>query len=293
MRQRAAMAPLRWLLCVSLLVSLDACARSHAPASSTAADTPPAPAAVPNSAPVSSAAANASNAASGAVQESSSVATTASPGQAALERVAALPAAGEMPQTRWTAGVNYVPVVPAQPTDAPPGKIEVVEAFWFACPHCYALDSYLESWRKGAKPPYVEFVRVAVVWDEMRRATARLFYTLQALGKEEALHAAVFSEIHDKGNPLYVPGDDAGTLRLQTAFAVAHGISAQDYQAAYSSFSVNADMQRSDDFSRRYRIDAVPRIVINGKYITDVGMAGSEANLISVINDLVASEKHH
>jgi thiol:disulfide interchange protein DsbA len=74
---------------------------------------------------------------------------------------------------------------------------------------------------------------------------------------------------------------------------VNHGISAQDFQSAYNSFSVSADMQRSDDFSRRYRIDAVPRIVINGKYITDVGMAGSEANLISVINDLAASEKHH
>jgi thiol:disulfide interchange protein DsbA len=292
MRAHAAIAPLRWLLCVSLLVSLEACARSQAPASSS---TSPAttPAATVSSAPSGASTANPGSASGGAIQESSSAAATTSPGQAALERVAALPAAGQMPQTRWTAGVNYLPVVPAQPTDAAPGKIEVIEAFWFACPHCYALDSYLESWRKGSKPPYVEFVRVAVVWDEMRRATARLFYTLQALGKEEALHTAVFSEIHDKGNPLYVPGDEAATLRLQTAFAVAHGISAQDYQSTYNSFSVAADMQRSDDFSRRYRIDAVPRIVINGKYITDVAMAGSEANLISVINDLVASEKHH
>jgi thiol:disulfide interchange protein DsbA len=292
MRSQVAMAPLRWLLCLALLVSLDACARTQAP-KSTVTPTSSAPAAAASSAPSSASTASASGAAGAAIQESSSTATTASPGQAALERVAALPAAGQMPQTRWTAGVNYVPVVPAQPTDAAPGKIEVVEAFWFACPHCYALDSYLESWRKGAKPPYVEFVRVAVVWDEMRRATARLFYTLQALGKEEALHSAVFSEIHDKGNPLYVPGDEAATLRLQTAFAVTHGISAQEYTQAYNSMAVGVDMQRSDDFSRRYRIDAVPRIVINGKYITDVAMAGSEANLISVINDLVASEKHH
>jgi protein dithiol oxidoreductase (disulfide-forming) len=292
MGPHTAMAPLRGLLYLTLLVSLDACGRTQPPASSV---TPinNAPVATSMSAPARASAPSASGAAGAAMQESSSAATTASPGQAALERVAALPAAGQMPQTRWTAGVNYVPVVPAQPTDAAPGKIEVVEAFWFACPHCYALDSYLESWRKGAKPPYVEFVRVAVTWDEMRRATARLFYTLQALGKEEALHAAVFSEIHDKGNPLYVPGDEAGTLRLQTIFAVAHGISAQEYTQAYNSMAVMVDMQRSDDFSRRYQIDSVPRIVINGKYITDVGMAGSEANLISVINDLVASEKHH
>lgn len=290
MRQHAAIAPLRWLLCMGLLVSLDACARTQAPASS-APSAPSAPAAAASTAPSSPG--TASQSASGAMQESGSAVATSSPGQAALERVAALPAAGQMPQTRWTAGVNYVPVVPAQPTDAAPGKVEVVEAFWFACPHCYALDSYLESWRKGAKPAYVEFVRVPVVWDEMRRATARLFYTLQALGKEEALHAAVFSEIHEKGNPLYVPGDDAATLRLQIAFAVSHGISAQDYTQAYNSMAVGVDMQRSDDFARRYQIQAVPRIVINGKYVTDVAMAGSEANLISVINDLAASEKHH
>jgi thiol:disulfide interchange protein DsbA len=228
------------------------------------------------------------------VQESSSTAaTTASPGQAALERVAALPASGQLPQTRWTAGTNYVPVVPAQPTDAPPGKVEVVEAFWYACPHCYALDSYLETWRKGTKAPYVEFVRVPVVWDELRRATARLFYTLQALNKEEALHGAVMSEIHEKGNQLYVPGDEAATLKLQTAFAVAHGISAQDFTQTYNSMAVGVAMQRSDDFARRYRVDSVPRIIINGKYMTDVAMAGSEANLISVINDLAASEKPH
>jgi thiol:disulfide interchange protein DsbA len=287
------MGPLRWLLCITLLVSLDACARSQAPAPNSTSSTPPAAASGAGSAPTGASTASQSSTAGAAMQESSSAAATASPGQAALERVAALPAAGQMPQTRWTAGVNYQPVVPAQPTDAAPGKVEVVEAFWFACPHCYALDSYLESWRKSGKPPYVEFVRVAVVWDEMRRATARLFYTLQALGKEEALHSAVFSEIHEKGNALYVPGDEAGTLRLQTAFAVAHGISAQEFQTAYNSFSVTADMQRADDFSRRYHIDGVPRIVINGKYTTDVGMAGSEANLISVINDLAASEKHH
>jgi thiol:disulfide interchange protein DsbA len=291
MRQHAVAAALRSLLCISLLLSLDACARTQAPAPS-AATASNAPLAAASSAPASASSASPSAGSGGAIQESSAAAT-ASPGQAALERVAALPTAGQMPQTRWTAGVNYIPVVPAQPTDAAPGKVEVVEAFWFACPHCYALDSYLESWRKSSKPAYVEFVRVAVVWDEMRRATAHLFYTLQALGKEEALHSAVFSEIHEKGNPLYVPGDEAATLRLQTAFAVNHGISAQDFQSAYNSFSVSADMQRSDDFSRRYRIDAVPRIVINGKYITDVGMAGSEANLISVINDLAASEKHH
>ena len=72
-----------------------------------------------------------------------------------IERVSPLPAAGQLPAGKWVAGVNYRPIVPAQPTDAAPGKVEVVEVFWYGCPHCYALDPYIESWRK-TKPAYIE-----------------------------------------------------------------------------------------------------------------------------------------
>ena len=209
-----------------------------------------------------------------------------------LERVAALPAAGQLPSGKWVAGTNYRPLVPAQPTDAPPGKIEVVEVFWYGCPHCYALDPYIESWRK-TKPAYVEFKRVPVTWQAVHQSHAKLFYTLEALGKEEALHSAVFSEMHDKKNFMFMQGNEKETLAAQVAFVKAHGISESDYTNAYNSFTVQTDMSKADDLVHRYHVDGVPLLVVNGKYVVDVNMAGSQANVMSIVNDLIASEKSH
>jgi len=208
----------------------------------------------------------------------------------ALERAAALPADAKLPAGKWTAGTHYRPVVPAQPTDAAPGKVEVVEMFWYGCPHCYSLDPYLESWRKN-KPAYVEFRRVPITWGEVHRSHAHMFYALQALGKEEALHSAVFSEMHEKKNYMFTQGNENESLAAQVAFAKAHGISEADYRNAYNSFSVQTNLQKSDELMRRFKVESVPLIVINGKFLTDVSMAGSPANVISVIGDLAASEK--
>jgi thiol:disulfide interchange protein DsbA len=209
-----------------------------------------------------------------------------------LEKVATLPPAGQLPSGKWVAGVNYRPLVPAQPTDAPPGKVEVVEVFWYGCPHCYALDPYIESWRK-TKPAYIEFRRVPVTWQPVHQSHARLFYTLEALGKEDAVHNAVFAEMHDKKNYMFMQGDEKETLAAQIAFAKAHGISEADFTNAWNSFTVQTSMQKADELVRRYHVDGVPLLVINGKYVTDVNMAGSQANVMSIVSDLAASEKPH
>jgi thiol:disulfide interchange protein DsbA len=171
-----------------------------------------------------------------------------------------------------------------------PGKVEVIEVFWYACPHCYALDPYLESWRKS-KPAYVEFHRVPVTWGEIHREHARLFYALEALGKEDALHADVFAEMHDRKNYMFAQGNERETLAAEQSFVQARGISAGDFSNAWNSFTVQTNLQKADDLVRRYRIEGVPLIIINGKYLTDVNMAGTPANVISIINDLAASEK--
>lgn len=270
------------LVSISALM-LAACSKAPEPASvaappPVAAVTPP-PAAVPTAeAPTPAEAAK--PAASAPVAESK------------LERVAALPAAGQLPAGKWVAGVNYRPLVPAQPTDAAPGKVEVVEVFWYACAHCYALDPYIESWRK-TKPAYIEFKRVPVTWQAVHQSHAKLFYTLEALGKEETLHSAVFAEMHEKKNFMYMQGDDKETMNAQVTFAKAHGISETDFTNAYNSFTVQTDMAKADDLVHRYHVDGVPLLVINGKYVTDVNMAGSQANVMSIVNDLAASEKSH
>ena len=206
-----------------------------------------------------------------------------------LERVAAMPEAGQLPGGRWKAGVHYRPIVPAQTTSAEPGQVEVLEVFWYGCSHCYALDPYLEGWSKS-KPSYVKFVRMPVMWGPAHRAHGRLFYTLQALGKLDALHSVVFDDIQKRGN-LLVDNDEGKTARLQLAFAKANGISEADFTREYNGFFVNSNLQRAEDLGRRYKVEGVPLVIINGKYETDVGMAGGQEQLIQLISDLSATEK--
>jgi protein dithiol oxidoreductase (disulfide-forming) len=284
------------LALVLLVVSLSACAR----------ETPVAPAAAPAkpgaaAAPQTTAAAAATTAPKGdsdiaaaaaTQQEGADQAAPPDSGESSLERIAALPPEGQLPGGRWTAGTNYKVVSPSQPTSVAPGKIEVIEFFWYGCPHCFALDSAIDAWLKN-KPPAVEFVRVPVTWSEVHRAHARLFYTLRGLGRGDELHAKVFTEIHVNHQPLYAPGDPLQTQREQQQFAKSNGISEADFTKAYTDFSVQTALSRADDLVRRYRIDAVPTFVIAGKYETDLSMAGGEANLFHLIDDLAASEKHH
>ena len=266
----------------TMLALLAACS---GPASSPAPDATPPPTATAPAAPVDSPPA-------AATPPPAAKAAAAPAEESKLEKVATLPPAGQLPAGKWVAGVNYRPLVPAQPTDAPPGKVEVVEVFWYGCPHCYALDPYIESWRK-TKPAYIEFRRVPVTWQPVHQSHAKLFYTFEALGKEEALHNAVFAEMHDKKNYMYLQGDAKETLASQLAFAKAHGISEADFTGAWNSFTVQTSMQKADELVHRYHVDGVPLLVINGKYVTDVNMAGSQANVMSIVSDLAASEKPH
>jgi thiol:disulfide interchange protein DsbA len=281
-------------LCTLLLLALalGACSRAPAPAANNAAPAANNPPAVADTAPAatpSAVSANDLTAAATTEQEGADKGTTDS-GNASLEQVAALSQQAQLPSGQWTPGTNYTVLSPAQPTGAVPGKVQVIEVFWYGCPHCYALDPYLESWLKS-KPGYVDFVRVPVMWGDVHRAHARLFYTLQALGKVDELHTLAFDEIHLHNDPLYVQGDPQATFQSQLKFAEAHGISASAFTTAYNSFGVQSNLQRADELDRRYKIDAVPTIVINGKYEADVGSAGGEEKLIKLINDLTASEK--
>jgi protein dithiol oxidoreductase (disulfide-forming) len=286
----------RILLAAAALLALGACSQqpqstppaadAQAPATSAATPAATAPAATtPASAPADATAAKA--------------APTPPAEESKLEKVSPLASAGQLPAGKWVAGVNYRLLVPAQPTDAAPGKVEVIEVFWYACPHCYALEPFLASWIKN-KAPYIEFHRVPVTWQAVHQSHARLFYTLEALGKEEALHGSVFAEMHDRKNYMFTQGDERETLSAQVAFAKAHGIGEADFTNAYNSFTVQTGLSKADDLVHRYHVDGVPLMVINGKYVTDITMAcanlpanscDGHARLISIVNDLAASEK--
>jgi protein dithiol oxidoreductase (disulfide-forming) len=180
-------------------------------------------------------------------------------------------------------GTNYQRIVPAQPTTAAPGKVEVAEVFWYGCGHCFALDPAIESWRGKGKPGYVEFVRVPAMWNDATRMHARVFYTAEALGKLDALHSLIFREIHVNGNQL-------DTLDKISAFFQQHGVSKDELTKTFSSFAVESKLQKADFLNRRYRVQSVPMVVVNGKYTTDVSGAGGEPQLFTLINELAAHE---
>jgi thiol:disulfide interchange protein DsbA len=291
------MRPVARLVAYALLASLAACSREPAPA---------APAASP---PVAGAPATTEATGTPASTTPAPAPSSTPPGEsnnveaeggdkssAALERAVPLPAAGQLPAGRWTAGTNYRVVSPAQPTDVGTGKVEVLEIFWYACPHCYALEPYIASWQKK-KAPYIEFIRVPVMWGPIHRAHAQLYYTLKALGRLDSLNTQAFQDVHHlvelQQPPLVVPNDDAETLHLMTSWAQKNGINPKDFTDAWNSFSVNKDLQTAEELTRRYKVEGVPLFVVNGKYVTDVGMANGQANLISLLDDLAASERRH
>lgn len=183
-----------------------------------------------------------------------------------------------------TEGVNYKLVQPVVPPSTAPGKAEVVEVFWYACGHCFLLEPKLEAWARSGKPAYVEFVRQPATWNEMLKTHARVFYTAELLGKLPQLHADIFREINVKGNRLDTP-------ESIEAYFVSRGVPKADFQKAFSSFAVESKVRRADDLNRRYRITGTPTVIVNGKYMTDVGMAGSEDNLFQVINALAAKDR--
>jgi thiol:disulfide interchange protein DsbA len=211
-------------------------------------------------------------------------------GDAGLERLAQLAPDQQLPAGRWKAGQNYDPLVPAQPTSVGPGKVEVAEVFWLRCPHCAALEPFIQSWLKN-KPAYIEFVRVPVMWGPVHRADAHLFYTLVALNRQDLVNKA-FDAIQNH-NQIPITQSEDETLKAQEAFAKDNGISAEDYAKAYNSFSVNSNLQRAEQLTQRYHVEGVPLIVINGKYTTDVAKAGSQSNVIALIDDLSAAEHKH
>jgi thiol:disulfide interchange protein DsbA len=193
------------------------------------------------------------------------------------------PDRGPPTSARFKEGTHYQKIVPAQPTNVGPDKVEVVEAFWYGCGHCFSLDPAIESWRGKGKASYVEFVRLPAMWNETTRMHARLFYAAELLGKLDELHSLIFRELHVNGNQL-------NTVDKIAAFFQQHGVSKEEFTKAFSSFAVESKLQRADFLNKRYRIQSVPTVIVNGKYSTDVGAAGGESQLFALINELAAHE---
>lgn len=180
----------------------------------------------------------------------------------------------------YTEGVEYFRVAD-QATDSK-GKVEVLEFFWYGCPHCYQFDPILERWLE-AKPANVEFVRVPAVFRPEWKVHARSYYALQAMGLIEKYHSVIFDAMHkDKAN-LY-------TESAMIDFLVSKGVNKAEFKAAYGAFSIDGQVRKAIKKVKGYAIKGVPAMGVNGKYLVSGTSAGSYEKMLRIVDYLVKKE---
>ena len=183
---------------------------------------------------------------------------------------------------RFVTGIEYQEIIPAQQTRAPQGKVEVVELFWYGCIHCYNLEDGVETWLKN-KPDNVFFYRMPAQFNKHWEIHAQAYYTAESLDIVDKIHVDFFKEIHEKRKRL-------STADELAAFFLRYGITRDKFLKVFNSFAVRSRMAHAKGMGQRYGAHSVPTFIINGKYRTNVTMAGGEKELFNVIEELVAAE---
>jgi protein dithiol oxidoreductase (disulfide-forming) len=178
-----------------------------------------------------------------------------------------------------TAGKDYTVLQAPQPVGAPAGKVEVIEFFWYGCPHCNDFEPFIEAWEKKQGPDVV-FKRVPVAFRDDFIPHSKMYHALDALGVAEKVTPAVFNEIHVKKDYLLTPEKQADFLATQ-------GIDKKKYMDAYNSFSTQSAVQRDAKMLQDYKIDGVPTVIVQGKYVTGPAQTNSEEGTTKVMDFLV------
>jgi len=172
----------------------------------------------------------------------------------------------------------YQPINPPQPTEGG-GKVEVIEFFWYGCPHCYTLESAVVAWAKKPQPDVV-FKRVPAIPSESWSEHARLFYTLEAMGKLEEFHSKVFDAIHKSNVNL-------GNKKIRDEWLQKNGIDPAKFAEMEKSFSVATKMNRAKQMTYNYKVESVPRVTVNGKYTVTVESAGGIDRVFQTVDQLI------
>jgi len=176
-------------------------------------------------------------------------------------------------------GKDYLLLSKPAPSEAPAGQIEVVEFFWYSCPHCNEFEPQLEAWAAKA-PKDVSLRRVPVSFRPDFEPQQRLYYVLEALGKLAALHKKVFYAIHVEKQTL-------NTADLVTAWAQKQGIDKAKFTELYNSFPVNMKARKATQLQEAFMVDGVPALGVDGRYYTSGSLAGNMARALTVTDHLL------
>jgi len=190
-----------------------------------------------------------------------------------LAALAALPFAAGAQQ------IQYGELNPPQPTESK-GKIEVLEFFWYGCPHCYSLEPYVETWLKKL-PPDVEFRRVPAVFNARWAHDATIFYTLEALGVLDKLHRPLFDAIHKSS--LRTDNEAALSEWLQK-----NGVEPKKFMDTMKSFGVQSKLRRATQQTVAYKIDGTPAMAVAGRYTVSAEQGRTQQGMLQAVDGLVA-----
>jgi len=178
-------------------------------------------------------------------------------------------------------GVHYESISPPQPTTTG-DKVEVVQMFWYGCPHCFRFEPYLERWMRKM-PANAELVRMPAVFRQNWENHARAYYASEFLGVTDKTHTPLFNAIHMEKKPM----ETEESLR---DFFAGFGVDKIEFTKTFKSFAVQTKVNRSKTMAQRYAVKGVPVFIVNGKYRVSNRTSGGSANTIKVINFLVAKE---
>ena len=162
-------------------------------------------------------------------------------------------------------------------------KIEVVELFWYGCPHCYAFEPTINPWVEKL-PKDVNFRRIPAMFGGPWDAHGQLFLTLEAMGVEHKVHNAVFDAIQKQGKRLTKPDEMAD-------FVATQGVDKDKFLATFNSFAIQGQIKQAKELAQKYGVQGVPTMIVNGKYRFDLGTSGGPEQTLNVADQLIAKER--
>jgi protein dithiol oxidoreductase (disulfide-forming) len=191
-----------------------------------------------------------------------------------LTTLLALPAGADTP----TEGIDYQLIDPV-PTEAEAGRVEVVELFWYGCPHCYNFEPHVQEW-KAQQGENITFRYLPAVFNDLWAFHARVFYAAEHLGLLDTLHTPFFQAIHAQGRRM---ADERSVLR----FVEQQGVDPAEFRQAMASDEVTGKVREAIQLTRQYRIEGVPAVVVDGRHLVSPGIAGGFDNMVRILDHLV------
>ena len=184
---------------------------------------------------------------------------------------------------RYVAGTHYTELrAPVNTKDS--SKVEVLEAFWYGCSHCFSFEPLIVDWESNITDD-VDFVRFPAIWNGLMKIHAQVYYTAEALDAVEVLHEPVFSAINLEGNRLQ------NESQIGDLFAE-HGVDRDKFEAAFNSFSVRAKINQAEKRMQDYEIRSTPNMIVNGKYLVTTGESvRTQQEMLEVVDFLVQKER--